>query len=349
MAISSSQNTIKNQFDMMPGSFFLTDEKETIVYTSKGIEDSTGYSTAEVIGKRPGDLWGGYMDRLYYTGMWSVLESGNPFVGQVYNRRKDGSAHQENIHVSVIHGEQNYYVAFNPIFEEERDQRVFSGEFLSVSSKEDKFKRWLKEKIGLQRDIDVSLHEYFFAHLVSPTQQQYSARMADMQLVLEAQQNPDVFKQLYEKYEKSVFNYFLHRLSGQATVAADLTQETFFRALRYLSHFRPSNASYFTYLQRIAHNLLVNHYRRKEVQPLDEVNQLIDETDHDELIDSVMRKEDLWKKAESLSSIEQDILEMKYRDDMSILEIAMVLQKTENAVKLYLSRSRKKLKDVLGG
>jgi DNA-directed RNA polymerase specialized sigma24 family protein len=41
------------------------------------------------------------------------------------------------------------------------------------------------------------------------------------------------------------------------------------------------------------------------------------------------------------------MLAMKYKEAMSVREIALILQKTENAVKLQLSRARKKLRAEL--
>ena len=53
--------------------------------------------------------------------------------------------------------------------------------------------------------------------------------------------------------------------------------------------------------------------------------------------------ESLWKAIGDLSPNEQDVLYLKYRRDLKIAQIAAIVGKSENAVKLCLSRARKKL------
>jgi len=53
--------------------------------------------------------------------------------------------------------------------------------------------------------------------------------------------------------------------------------------------------------------------------------------------------EQLQKALNTLSPSEKEIMLMRYRDEMSIKEISQKLNKSENAVKLILSRARKKL------
>jgi RNA polymerase sigma-70 factor (ECF subfamily) len=135
----------------------------------------------------------------------------------------------------------------------------------------------------------------------------------------------------------------MRHIQGNVEIAEDLTQDTFYRALRYLESFRPTNASYGTYLLRVAHNVLINYFRKKQFLALIDV----DETVADKAVDTCTLSEDtLWQSSKLLSN-ERRILSMKYQEGFSIHEIAAMLNKSENAVKLQLSRARKKLRNVL--
>ncbi|PIT86329.1 MAG: RNA polymerase subunit sigma-24, partial [Candidatus Magasanikbacteria bacterium CG10_big_fil_rev_8_21_14_0_10_43_6] len=71
-----------------------------------------------------------------------------------------------------------------------------------------------------------------------------------------AQQDGAAFGALYSKYYHRIFHYFYERVLKQRGVAEDLAQETFLRAFRHVTFFEHKNASYYTYLLRIAHNVL---------------------------------------------------------------------------------------------
>lgn len=165
--------------------------------------------------------------------------------------------------------------------------------------------------------------------------------LTDAELISRAQENPKYFDALYQKYAERIFNYFWYRVNHQTDVADDLTQEAFLRAFKALPSFREKGYSYGTYLQAIAHNLLINYYRLTQTVSLEMVDdipeEISDQFEKKEQAQSVMRA--LYQ----LSPLERDIVLMKYQDDMKVVDIARITKKTENAVKLLLSRIRKKL------
>ena len=65
-----------------------------------------------------------------------------------------------------------------------------------------------------------------------------------------------------------------------------------------------------------------------------------------EITDSLERKieaEALWRVVQDLSPTERDAILMRYQKEMSIKDISRIMNRSENAVKLILSRARKKL------
>lgn len=165
----------------------------------------------------------------------------------------------------------------------------------------------------------------------------------DKDAIIASRTERSEFAFLYEKYVDRIFNYFWYRVGHDRDVAEDLTQETFVRAFKHLDKFQIRKTSYFSYLLTIAHNLLVNFYREPKAISLESVGDV-----PEEIWGSVVRKDEarvLWRAIQQLPSLEQDILYFKYQKGYKAKEIARIVGKTENAVKLILSRARKKLKN----
>lgn len=163
----------------------------------------------------------------------------------------------------------------------------------------------------------------------------------DIKLVKRAKENNEDYEALYRKYADTIYNYFWYRVGHQNDVAEDLMQETFAKAFNHLPKFQIRGYSYLTYLQTIAHNVLVNYNRTPRAIPLEAVGDI-----PAEITDELEHKDEakaLWRAVQQLSDNEKDILLMKYRQNMSIKDIARVMNKSTNAVKLILSRARKKL------
>lgn len=167
----------------------------------------------------------------------------------------------------------------------------------------------------------------------------------DRELIEQAKANPDHFEPLYTKYMGRIYTYFWFRVGFQKELAEDCMQETFLRAFKHIADFRERGISYFSYLLTIAHNLLVNYYRQNEhakTVPLDEV----DEAVFDSMIDEHTKRTDstvLWSAIATLSENERAILTLRYQKDLPIKEIATAVGKSENAVKLIISRAKRKL------
>lgn len=168
-------------------------------------------------------------------------------------------------------------------------------------------------------------------------------KKSDTELIKNAQENKEQFEALYKRYINKIYNYFWYRVGHNPDVAEDLAQETFVRAYQALPRFKVTGTPYLSYLLTIAHNLLVNYYRSPKpisieatgVDVPEEIWSDIETRDH-------IRS--LWRAIQQLSSNEQDILYLKYRRGLKNSEIADIVGKSENAVKLTLSRARKKLR-----
>lgn len=163
----------------------------------------------------------------------------------------------------------------------------------------------------------------------------------DTILVQKAKNNREQYEALYKKYASKVFNYFWYRTSHDKALSEDLMQETFLKAFQNLQKFRIRGYSYLTYLLTIARHILIDYYRKSKSTPIEDVGDIPHEVTED--IERKSDAEALWCAIQTLPASNRDILLMRYQDEKPIKDIAIVTKLTENAVKLNLSRTRKKL------
>ena len=132
--------------------------------------------------------------------------------------------------------------------------------------------------------------------------------------------------------------------------AEDLTQQTFERALKSWSRYDPAKASVGTWLIVIARNLLVDHHRAdrsSRQQPLDELD-----TGHDSLVSSADAPNlglapDLERALAALGAREREIVALRFGGELTGREIAETTGLSLANVQQILSRSLRRMRDVL--
>jgi RNA polymerase sigma-70 factor (ECF subfamily) len=169
-------------------------------------------------------------------------------------------------------------------------------------------------------------------------------------LVARAKVDPEAFGELYRQHVERIYSYHYRHTSNRAD-AEDLTSRTFYRALRSLQGYRETGAPFQAWLYRIAHNLLVNWYRDHGTHPTISLD--VDEPTVAARIaplQSAAMNPELWvATAESrealrrvIASLPEDrktLIFLKFFEEMSNVEIAEVLGKTEGAIKALYHRT----------
>jgi RNA polymerase sigma-70 factor (ECF subfamily) len=163
----------------------------------------------------------------------------------------------------------------------------------------------------------------------------------------------DAFGLFVDRYGSMVFHVVL-RISGNHEEAEDLSQEVFIRAYRQLSQFR-GEAAFSSWLYRIAWNLSMDRLdkRRKEawveldgLAETHTLNSVTTEPYH--TMDTAERKRALTQEIEKLDAPDRLLIDLYYRDEKTVKEIAWILGIGESNVKIRLHRIRKKLKSRFG-
>lgn len=160
------------------------------------------------------------------------------------------------------------------------------------------------------------------------------------------------FGLLYDKYQPHIFR-FVYLKVGQREEAEDLTHQVFLSAWENIETFRDQGLPISSWLYKIARNRIIDHYRTRKTavsieQAPEEIMELAAITDdHANTLDTKFALEKVYKALAQLSQDQQDIIIMRFVQDLSYKEIADVIGKNQGAVRVIQHRAIKILKDLL--
>ena len=153
--------------------------------------------------------------------------------------------------------------------------------------------------------------------------------------------------QIYDTYSPGLYRYSMRRLSDPA-VAEDCVAETFSRFLQALKARRGPQSFLQAFLYRIAHNWIVDHYRRVPLQPQELTDEHLDENaDPEKDAGRRIQNESLRMAMTKLTPDQQQVIALKYLEGWENEEIARTLNKPVGAVKSLQHRALAALEKIL--
>lgn len=153
--------------------------------------------------------------------------------------------------------------------------------------------------------------------------------------------------QIYDTYSPGLYRYAM-RLLGDQNLAEDCVAETFSRFLQALLTKRGPESYLQAYLYRMAHNWIVDHYRREPMQPVELTEEHQDENaDPEKDAGQHLRQERLRMAIKKLTPEQQQVIALKYLDGWKNEEIARSLKKPVGAVKSMQHRALANLQRIL--
>ena len=157
------------------------------------------------------------------------------------------------------------------------------------------------------------------------------------------------FGHLYDHYQPMIYRFVLVKV-GRREDAEDITHQVFVAAWQNLGTYTHRGNPFSSWLYRIARNQVVDHYRAKKSETS------LETMDPDYFVAAVNTLADLTAKLElekvraaiaQLKPEYQDVIILRFIEDLPLKEVAKAIEKSEGAVKLIQHRAMKELKKLL--
>ncbi len=168
-------------------------------------------------------------------------------------------------------------------------------------------------------------------------------------LIRRAQQHDAVaLTQLYEDNFDKIYRYVVLKI-GDRIEAEDMTQQVFLKALQSISSYKWKGMPFSSWLYRIAHNQIVDYFRKKSKRPTEPLDESITASDGDpeNIAERNVQIEEVAEATKKLTKAQQEVISLRFAGELSIAEVAKAMGRTEGAVKALQHSAIAALRRVL--
>ena len=140
---------LRTAIEQSDSTIVITDSNGTIEYVNPAFERSSGYTSAEAIGRNPRVLNSGEQSRSFYQQLWLTITSGNPWQGQFHNRRKDGTLYWESAIISPVRNASEEITRFIAVKEDISHRIILEANLSSALDKAESANRAKSEFLAM--------------------------------------------------------------------------------------------------------------------------------------------------------------------------------------------------------
>jgi RNA polymerase sigma-70 factor (ECF subfamily) len=160
----------------------------------------------------------------------------------------------------------------------------------------------------------------------------------------------DALGEIYDTYAPLIYAYLYRRVQN-VQLAEDLTGEVFVRMLQGIRAKRSWHTSFRGWLYRIAHNLVVDHYRRQPPAPVLALDERLvaDRDDVDSAVAERLSRQRLQVAISQLTPDQQNVLALRFGQQLTAREVGEVMSKSVSAVEALQHRALAALRRILEG
>ena len=162
------------------------------------------------------------------------------------------------------------------------------------------------------------------------------------------------WEQVVRDYSRRVYN-LAYRFTSNHEAAEDLTQDVFIRVYRALGQYDPSQGNLSNWLMRLARNLIIDDYRRRQRTPTDGSDSLDDHEYHlhgstdgpERALQRAERRQQVHRAIQKLTPELRECVILRDIEELSYADIVELLKIPEGTVKSRINRGRIELAKIL--
>lgn len=152
-------------------------------------------------------------------------------------------------------------------------------------------------------------------------------------------------EKLYNDYFQTVFKY-LFCMTHDADISEELTQETFYQAVKTYDNFR-GDCKVSVWLCQIAKHLWYKEYRRRNKYTSDSIDEISDSFSATENVENIILESDLkialYQKLQTLDEKTRGVIYLRLTGELSFRQIGEILNRNETWARVTFYRGKQKL------
>ena len=171
----------------------------------------------------------------------------------------------------------------------------------------------------------------------------------DVLVGLAQEGDQDAFAKIYDHFIDQIYRYVYYRVQGEEV--EDIVEIVFLKVWENIKQYKPQQKSFSAWVFRIAHNLVIDHYRSAKDKLYEELS--IDLPDLDRQHNPIKSTQNRFDNAvlkQALVKLKKqyhDIILYKFVNELSNREIAEILGKSEGSLRILQFRALKALRKEL--
>jgi RNA polymerase sigma-70 factor (ECF subfamily) len=157
----------------------------------------------------------------------------------------------------------------------------------------------------------------------------------------------EAFGELYNIYLDRIYRYVFYQVKDKMT-AEDLLEEIFVKAWKAIGSYRGKGQAFSAWLYRIAHNYLVDYFRKSQKRRSLEIERVaIVASDEGEFEKRATRQE-LLEALSCLRDNQRQVIILKFIEGLDNREISQIMGKSQGAIRILQMRALAILQKILG-
>lgn len=174
------------------------------------------------------------------------------------------------------------------------------------------------------------------------------AMQEEWAVIRAAQENPAMFRPLYDQYFEAIFR-FIFRRTADESLSSDICSQVFLKAMQQINKYKFKGVPFSAWLYRIASNEVAQYFRntqKNRVVSLEHshISNLIDEMDSGQ---KENYQKALVQALDELNEIDVQLIEMRFFEQRPFKEIADIIGITESNAKVKTYRILERLKKII--
>lgn len=171
-------------------------------------------------------------------------------------------------------------------------------------------------------------------------------------LIWQLESNKKVFVKAYDLYLDDVYRFIYFKINNPEE-ARDLTSEVFLKTWNYIQEKGLNAKTLRPLIYRIARNLIIDYYRKKSSQDVSlegasgqDIDVIDDRQNVAEIAQISLAIEDIKEKIMNLKDEYREVIILHFINELSISEIAEIINKTKGNTRVLIHRALRKLKEM---